>query len=109
MRRDCLIYRTKQTWKLHAMTIGCVIAIVCLFVIPWLLNDSSEHVELTYWILGTVAPAAGLSVAFFTIRCPACGARWMTRAAKQHSSKWLQWLSTLQECPDCGAKGERAT
>jgi DNA-directed RNA polymerase subunit RPC12/RpoP len=44
-------------------------------------------------------------IAFFTIRCPACGSRWMMHAAKQHSSRWLRWLLTLQECPDCGSRG----
>jgi predicted RNA-binding Zn-ribbon protein involved in translation (DUF1610 family) len=109
MHRGSLLYRTNQQWKLYAMTVGCLISCVCLFGVPWLLNDFSDQAKLVYTILGTVAAVVGLAIAFFGIRCPACGSRWMTRAAKQHSSKWLHWLSMLQECPDCGANGQRAT
>ena len=91
------------------MTIGVVAGFAFLFIVPALRHDAAEEERLTYIVVGTVITAIGLVIAFFTIRCPACGSRWMTRAAKQHTSQWLRWLLALQKCPDCGSNGHTAT
>ena len=100
-----LIDRTHQAWKLHAVNIGVLLAIVVHAVARWVLRGITAR-ELALFSGASALIAAGSLFIFFgTVRCPACGANWAWRAIKARAGRWLEWLREQQACPVCGASG----
>jgi hypothetical protein len=100
-----LIDRTHQAWKLHAVNIGVLLAIVIHVVARWFLPGITGR-ELALFSLASAVIAAGSLIVFFgTVRCPACGANWVWRATRERAGRWLEWLRDQQVCPVCGSSG----
>lgn len=102
MRRNTLLERTHQWWKLWVAVLGVVIALVIQFL------PGARDADLIYYTAVSALLALGsLLMLFWGISCPYCGAKWAQLAARQASGRWLQWLRDLQACPQCGANGAR--
>jgi hypothetical protein len=101
-----LLDRTHQAWKPRAANAGIVVGILIQFVPRWLFQGLSDRQTLIYTGVSCAVIAVSLFISFGTIRCRACGARWMWRAAQQPAGRWLSWLRAQQACPTCGGTGE---
>jgi hypothetical protein len=95
-----LLEQSHQVWKLHASVIGGCIA-AAFIAAPHFLTLSEGQALLCIG-LGTFAAFIGCAIMFVGLRCPACGSRWMWRAAKQPQAGWLLWLREQRVCPACG-------
>jgi ABC-type microcin C transport system permease subunit YejB len=69
-------------------------------------KDSSAYV-LASVLIGMGLIAAAFVFACLSIRCTACGARWVWMGVSGKSSReWLAWLLSRSECPVCKPKEE---
>jgi hypothetical protein len=106
VERRNFLARTRQMWKLRVVALSCVTA-AALFLATTALARSESR-----WIVNTlpmVATLLGVLVFWgvLTVRCPACGARLLWKAAREQTpDSWWPWLSSLQTCPACGAVGD---
>lgn len=100
-----LIDRTHQAWKLHAVNIGVLLAIVIHAVARWVLRGITGRELALFSGASALIAAVSLFIFFGTVRCPACGANWASRAIKERAGRWLEWLREQQACPVCGASG----
>lgn len=100
-----LIDRTHQAWKLHAVNIGVLLAIVVHVLARWFLRGITGRELAILSGASAVIAAASLVIFFGTVRCPVCGANWVWRATRERSIRWLEWLREQQVCPVCGSSG----
>ncbi len=101
-----LIDRTHQAWKLHVATMGVLLAVGIHVVARLFLPGVTGRELALYSGASAIIAAVSLFIFFWSVRCPACGANWIWRAAKQRSGPWLQWLHEQQVCPVCGSTGD---
>ena len=104
-KRDSIIYRTKQSWKLHASLALILVAAVAetLATLRSMAGTVSSRDVALICGLGALLALGGLFLYFGSIRCPACGARWMWRAATSSKPGSIGKVLTAVACPDCGA------
>jgi len=98
-----LLSSTGHAWKVRAAMIGIVFAIA-IYAFPFFHTFASNRSALCA-VLAVCILLIRVAIAFLTARCPACGSRWLWRAANQPRGRLLQWLRTQEICPDCGSSG----
>jgi hypothetical protein len=101
-----LIDRTQQAWKLHAVNVGVLLAIVVHLLARWVLPGITGRELALLSGISAVIAAVSLFIFFGTVRCPACGANWVWLATKERAARWLEWLREQQVCPVCGSSGK---
>jgi hypothetical protein len=103
--RGSIIEKSNQTWKL----VGGLALLASGFSVMVVGLARLEH--STGFALTLLGMALGLGAAIATtlsIRCPACGARWLWLAVNtQEHLQWLNWLSAQHVCPRCGGDPTR--
>jgi len=93
-----LISRSHQGWKMRVLMIGTWIS--ALFIaMPFLDGTYTPKETLICNSIGAVMAFVGIVVPFASVRCPACGSRWVLRAATQSDASWLTWLRAQHLCP----------
>ena len=66
------------------------------------LSGAQRIFSLGLVLAGIVMAIVGFTFACSSIRCPACGARWLWLAVKeQRTGSWLAWLMSQTQCPIC--------
>lgn len=106
-----LLDRTHQAWKQRASTLGVLFGAVVMTATLWRYDyfsntDSLDPHAVVYLGISCVIIVASLYLSVGAIRCPSCGDRWIWRALKLASGRWLHWLRAQDVCPACGASGE---
>lgn len=106
-----LLDRTHQAWKQRASNLGVLLGAVVMTATLWRYDYFSHAGSLDphaviYLGISCVIIAASLYLSVGAIRCPSCGDRWVWRALKLASGRWLHWLRAQDACPACGASGE---
>ena len=104
-KRNSIIYRTRQSWKLHASFALILLAAVAeaLATLQSMAGIVSSKAVALVGGLGALFTLAALYLYFGSIRCQACGARWMWRAATSSKPGSMGKLLTAATCPECGA------
>lgn len=100
-----LIDRTHQGWKLHAVNLGVLLAIVVHVMARWFIHGITGRELAILSGASAVIAAGSLFIFFGTVRCPVCDANWVWRATKERAGRWLEWLREQQVCPVCGSSG----
>jgi hypothetical protein len=106
-----LLDRTRQAWKPRASNLGTALGVAIMVATLWRFDyfshpDSLESRAVAYLGISSLIIAVSLYLSVGAIRCPSCGDRWMWRALKIASGRWLHWLRDQQVCPACGARGD---
>jgi hypothetical protein len=95
-----LLRSSGQTWKVAVCLAGVAMGIVMM---GYGLAESraNEHSKLT--LVGVALGFGALVLASWSVRCKACGMRWMWAALREQScARWLNWLLAQCVCPRCG-------
>ena len=101
---ESLLKRTNQAWKLRAMHLGLAVSGCELIVGQWIAERLAGNDSVLVALSGVVLGLGAIAFACLTIRCSACGSRWLWCAVTtQPSGNWLAWLHSQQSCPTCGA------
>ena len=106
-----LLDRTHQAWKPRASNLGIALGVAIMVAALWRFDylshaDSLDSRVVVYLGISSLIIAVSLYLSVGAIRCPSCGDRWMWRALKIASGRWLHWLRDQQACPACGASGD---
>ena len=106
-----LLERTHQAWKQRASNLGVLLGAIVMTATLWRYDyfshaDSLDPHAVIYLGISCVIIAASLYLSVGAIRCPSCGDRWIWRALKLASGRWLHWLRAQDVCPACGARGD---
>lgn len=84
---------------MRVMMIGTPVA--GLFIaMPLLASTYTPRETAICNVIAASVAFVSLIVPFAAVRCPACGCRWVWRAA-QSKVNFLTWLRAQHLCPDC--------
>jgi hypothetical protein len=105
-KNESVVIRSRQVWKL---VVGFAVLTVGFGVMVYGVQGGRTQGSFELAMTGVLLALAGVAWACLSIRCRACGMRWLWFAVKtQDRHAWLQWLLSQRVCPSCGndpAKG----
>jgi len=101
-----LIDVTQQRARLYRVGAGLGVALLVLFVSPFLFAQDFALVAIAFFAIGAVALIVLALCLLRTITCPNCNLALVQYAfANVAYGKWLSWLLEVKECPSCGRSG----
>jgi len=74
---ESLLTRTNQAWKLRAMHLGLAVSGCVLMLGEWIAERLAGNAWALVALSGVVLGLGALAFACLTIRCSACGSRWL--------------------------------
>ena len=106
-----LLDRTHQAWKPRTSNLGTALGVAIMVATLWRYDyfsnaDSLNSRAVALLGVSCLIIAVSLYLSVGATRCPSCGDRWIWRALKHASGRWLHWLRAQQVCPACGAGGD---
>ena len=98
--RGSIVQTSHQSWKLFG---GFIVLFGGFVAMAYGLAHLQDRDGFAITLAGIAVGLGGPISAALSIRCQACGARWLWLAVgTQEHSRWLNWLSTQTVCPRCG-------
>jgi hypothetical protein len=85
INKESVLYCTRQTWKLWAMHVGGVIAILLIVAIEWFRSSLPARDHALLMLLGSLLGLGSVAFPCVAVKCPACGAR-VTKMGSRCSS-----------------------
>ena len=102
---DSILNKSNQSWKL---SIGMFISIIASIAVLYMAFNTKNYTPAQFLMMfaGCIVLMVGSIVwQAYSIRCSRCREKWFLIAiARQKSSRWLTWLLSQTQCPNCGAK-----
>lgn len=97
-----VLKRTGQWWKAVLSSMSILLGGLTMFAGLLMMSGGQATIALGLVFGGMLMAVLGFSLACITIRCPACGARWVWLATREQKlDPWLRWLVSQTQCPTC--------
>jgi hypothetical protein len=93
---------SQQKWRLRSLWCLFVVAVVAMFARSWL-SDVSGLGFAAVTLGSSLLSLLILVLAALLLRCRSCGHSLFWHAVSKHPvDRWMDWLLSVRECPQCG-------
>jgi hypothetical protein len=100
MLGNSLIQKSRQSWK---VVVGFAVVLLGFLVMAYGLGRLEKPAGVTFALGGMATDIVAFISMIVSIRCRACGMRWLWAAVKnQDQLQWSNWLLAQRVCPRCG-------